>query len=375
MINILDILLIVLFFQLLTLVPFLIGSKGNRILSNRLLGFLLFSKALCILDFLATKHVDFMLDHIPHLLFIGSSFRILWGPLLLMYVQSITNPEFKFSKKQLLHFIPFSIHALWLTFSFHILSAEAKYTIIENNELFNSGLWKVYPYLFYGYLFIYSFLCLLSIRKYHQLIRENYSDISSINLNWLSFIVSGFIFKIGFDVWYIFSDKQTIGAMVAIYSSRIILFSLLNVMIFKCLKHPFLLLGEKHIPQEKKKSLSKPLQDRYAEKVLTYTKSHKPYLNPELTLEELSKMVDIPPRSLSEVLNESLNCNFYDFINKHRIEESERIFSEYKANNKTILEVLYEVGFNSKSAFNTAFKKYNGMTPSEFRKFVAASSN
>ena len=61
-----------------------------------------------------------------------------------------------------------------------------------------------------------------------------------------------------------------------------------------------------------------------------------------------------------------MSMNFYDFISKYRIEEAKKIFTE--KSDKTVLEVLYEVGFNSKSSFNTTFKKFTGITPTQFKK-------
>ena len=94
----------------------------------------------------------------------------------------------------------------------------------------------------------------------------------------------------------------------------------------------------------------------------------KPYFNPKLTLEELSNISHIPQRSLTIVLNDELNQNFNDFINTYRIKESARMLSSRNHRFNTVLEVLYEVGFNSKSSFNTAFKKHMGMTPTQFKR-------
>jgi len=63
-----------------------------------------------------------------------------------------------------------------------------------------------------------------------------------------------------------------------------------------------------------------------------------------------------------------LGQNFYDFINRYRILEAKQLLTNPKDPKITVLEVLYEVGFNSKSSFNTLFKKYTGLTPTEFRK-------
>ena len=94
----------------------------------------------------------------------------------------------------------------------------------------------------------------------------------------------------------------------------------------------------------------------------------KPYLEPELNLEQLATQISIRPKVLSQVINESLQQNFFDFVNRYRIEEAKRLLTNPADKKITVLEVLYEVGFNSKSSFNTIFKKHTGVTPSEFKK-------
>ena len=72
-------------------------------------------------------------------------------------------------------------------------------------------------------------------------------------------------------------------------------------------------------------------------------------------------------RYLSQIINDSLQKNFFDFINFYRIEESKNYLSDSKYKKLNILEVLYEVGFNSKSTFNKVFKEHTGLTPTEYR--------
>jgi AraC-like DNA-binding protein len=94
----------------------------------------------------------------------------------------------------------------------------------------------------------------------------------------------------------------------------------------------------------------------------------KLYREPLLTLKDVAEKASVPAHYVSQILNEKLNEKFYDYINRYRIEECKRILSTHAQNEKTILEILYDVGFNSKSVFNNAFKKYVGMTPSEFKR-------
>ena len=97
---------------------------------------------------------------------------------------------------------------------------------------------------------------------------------------------------------------------------------------------------------------------------------NKPFLNPDLNLRDLASEISIPPRHLSQVLNEYFNQNFFDFISRYRIEECKKMLLT-SSGRKTVLEIMYTVGFNSKSAFNKAFKKHTGITPSQFKKNLA----
>jgi YesN/AraC family two-component response regulator len=93
----------------------------------------------------------------------------------------------------------------------------------------------------------------------------------------------------------------------------------------------------------------------------------KLYRDDKLSLQALSKKVSVTPHILSQVLNERMDKNFSDFVNSFRIEEARKMLQE--ANEDTsVLRVCYEVGFNSKSAFYRAFKKYTDKTPSQYQK-------
>jgi AraC-like DNA-binding protein len=85
-----------------------------------------------------------------------------------------------------------------------------------------------------------------------------------------------------------------------------------------------------------------------------------------LSLKRLSKLLNVPEKQLSQIINENAGTNFNDFVNGYRIKKAQQLISN--RNPQNILQIAYEVGFNSKSTFNTAFKKITGITPSEYRK-------
>lgn len=94
----------------------------------------------------------------------------------------------------------------------------------------------------------------------------------------------------------------------------------------------------------------------------------KVYKNSNLAIKSLASMMVVSQRSLSHIINEQLNSNFHEFVNKHRIKEAQKRLTAAGDHQESILDIAYDVGFNSKSAFNRAFKCFTQMTPSQYRK-------
>ena len=108
--------------------------------------------------------------------------------------------------------------------------------------------------------------------------------------------------------------------------------------------------------------------DAFLKRLLELMKSEKPYTDGELTLPRRASRLSVSTHHLSQVINERLRQNFPDFVNSYRVEEAKRMLKDPAAGHYSLLAVAEAVGFNSKSSFNTAFKKQTGMTPSEFRR-------
>jgi YesN/AraC family two-component response regulator len=93
----------------------------------------------------------------------------------------------------------------------------------------------------------------------------------------------------------------------------------------------------------------------------------KLYHEAELTLQQLANRLQLPTYLVSQAINDGLKKNFYELINGYRVEEAKQLLLSPKNQNFTILSIGFEAGFNSKTTFNTVFKKFTGMTPTEFR--------
>ena len=106
----------------------------------------------------------------------------------------------------------------------------------------------------------------------------------------------------------------------------------------------------------------------YKHRLLELMDAEKPYLNEEISLDSLAEKMQIPKKHLSQVINEQLNQNFKNFINRYRVEAAKIKLLDPKEKDFVLLKIAFDVGFNSKSVFNAAFKKFVKMSPSAYRR-------
>ncbi|WP_228428022.1 helix-turn-helix domain-containing protein [Chryseobacterium oncorhynchi] len=230
---------------------------------------------------------------------------------------------------------------------------------------------------------IYIIAVFRVLRKSKKLYLENYAGKSINSYNWL------FQFTIVLTILYTvallknifkFSDYPYISEWIKIglWISSLFIFCWY---LFKALNNPGLFrnidsklkLVSELVSEEKNNEQSPEHEREYNEELLNlkkYMVEKKPYLNSSLTIQDVSKETEIPVRDLSLLINHQLGQHFYDFVNTYRIESAMNILKDNTKSKVTILEILYEVGFNSKSSFNTAFKKHTGNTPTFYRKSV-----
>lgn len=123
-------------------------------------------------------------------------------------------------------------------------------------------------------------------------------------------------------------------------------------------------------PQEhyQKSGLTREEAEHYAKQLLRIMEEQKLYQDSELKLADLAKELSISSHNLTEILNQYMGQNFYDFVNHYRVKEVKQKLLGPDSKNKTVLALALDAGFNSKSSFNSLFKKQTGMTPSQFRK-------
>jgi len=210
------------------------------------------------------------------------------------------------------------------------------------------------------------------ITKIHSKNIENsFSSVEKINLKWIQtsirwlfvvvfmMILNVILYFVGYEYFVnmYFGNLVPLLVVIIIYSIG-----------YRSLWQPEIFAGDVEEPKKyNKTTLELDKAQKYIEHLISYMEREKPYLKNDLALKNLSEMSGIPYYHLSRIINENLNQNFFDFVNRYRIEEAKRNLVDPKYNHYSILGIATDSGFNSKSAFNTAFKKYTNKTPSQFR--------
>ena len=346
---------------------FLFTHKKGNILANRIFGGFLIVRAMMNAGILCYFFRHSVYQAFPEVYLFINSFSLLMAPTLFLYTQAVLYHDFRLKMSHALHCIPFIlavISKIWL----YIQIPHPQERLIVHGGLIR-GSWD--DYLSLGIdlqILIYLGAALYHLRRYRKEIKQFYSSTHKIHMSWLRLVLIGFI---TIQSFYMYKHISIIfiGSYMRFLSIWMHLAALIiiTIIFYHCLKWPEVFSGVNHKSKYEKSPLSESDKKKYLNKLKAVMASDKPHLNPSITLYDLSKKIAVPSHYLSQILNTCLNQNFFDFVNTYRVEESKKLLTESDNGRKTILEILYETGFNSKSVFNVAFKKHTGMTPSQFR--------
>ncbi|MEW7280422.1 AraC family transcriptional regulator [Aquimarina sp. 2201CG1-2-11] len=170
------------------------------------------------------------------------------------------------------------------------------------------------------------------------------------------------LFRTIYETFYDYQGLTLLNLGISLFGLGVICWFMLKTM-----HNPELFTGiDKDIkPLEKGTIEEKEKYHEEIDHISRYMTTQKPYLEETLTLQSLAQKIGIPEKQLSFLINKVVGKHFFDFINTYRIQEAKTLLQDKELN---IQEIMYKVGFNSKSSFNTAFKKNVSTTPSNYRK-------
>ncbi len=345
---------------------FLLSVKSKNPISNKL-----FAAFLILSAFDLSGWFQYLYN--PHLSNTGmarSMLSFLQMPVLYFYVLSVSYSDFTLKPKHLLHSIPYLLANLVMFPRFYSQNLAAKNALFENYN----RIWElIYIHITIDLQFIiYIGMIFVILIRYKKIYQQNFSDTSAKAFDWLFqfTLVSAIIHSVVIVKNVLkYVDRENSFEYVQLLVSVLAL-TVICWYVLKALKYPELFNGVNSniqvVNQDNDQSIIINSSD--IDELTKYMKTAKPFLNPSLSIRNLAEEIKMNPRELSILINQQLKQHFFDFVNEYRITEAMKILKDPAKNEFTVLEILYEVGFNSKSSFNTAFKKHTGMTPTEFRK-------
>jgi AraC-like DNA-binding protein len=367
----------------------LLATKRNNSAANKILAVAMLSFSASILESLA--YAGGWYRDWPHIIGAAKPLIFVFGPILYLYALAVTLGGHTFRKRWLRHFIPAGLVALYFA-PFYLSRGTTKIAFVE--DLMRNGPpldVVVIDNLQYPHGILYVVLTILLLRRHRAALRETHSNVEQINLLWLRNLTVGIV-----AVWALATVLHvmdlvglTAGAiepMLTPLAVSIMVYAIgyagwRQPEIFHQVPPRVPLVPDIERPQAiaaieplvsadqsyEKSGLTQAQAAAHLAQLQRVMEKKQLYKNSLLTLQELADELSISPHHLSQVINTGLGKNFYDFVNGYRVEEIKRRLRDPKSAHLTILAIALDAGFNTKSSFNTFFKKHTGLTPSQYR--------
>ena len=347
---------------------------------NKYQGFLLLSLSLCIFEQLLNL-TGYIVRVLPITNF-TEPINLAIGPFLFLFIKNSIDQAR--TKKEWVHFIPFFLYLGYSFFDF-IQSNDFKYNSYVNSyhpdwpnldaqAIISNDPLNIKQYLntltAFQMIFYISFSLLLLVRKTGKSGKTLFTtdddltrSLRNLVLHILVIVLIFIVVKINFQADL---GDYFIGAYVSVFT-LLTTYRVMSDSTYFNRSNSFMDLSP---GKYRKSSLDEPGKQNIINKIMAELEKGKYYTDNLASLSELSKKISESPHHVSQVINEKLNKSFFELLATYRVEEAKRIISGDAGGRLTIEEISDKVGYNSKTAFNNAFKRYTGTTPSEFRRSV-----
>jgi AraC-like DNA-binding protein len=379
-VGIFDVFIFLGVFQGLLLSWFFIKNGDNTRKANLYQGLLLLSLSLAIFEEWLNNT-----GYIVRVLWLtnfSESLNFVFGPLLYLYVRSSLNPEKRI--KTAIHFIPFFFWFFYMVFTF-IQPDDFKYNSYIETKHPDWGYLDVQPSItddplgirsYVNHLMVIQIVTYFTVtiitllRKFRllkqSLVRTDNELLIILRNTMIHFMI---IVAILLATKFYFGMRSDIGNdIVASYVSLMIYATSYQILnrsdFFDKPRSFFPLLQLKY----QKSSLSEADKEMILANIIKEMEGNRYFTNNLASLSGLSKQINESSHHVSQVINEKLNQNFFELLAVYRVEYARKLISKDKEAKLTVEELADLVGYNSKSSFNIAFKKYTQKTPSEYRK-------
>lgn len=317
-------------------------------------------------------------DQYPCLLGLAFLPVLAFGPVLFLCISAFTTIVPSFRKRDLWHFLPFGLYVL-LTVPFLILPDAEKIRALAAEKAAEPQMMdKLLIGLIAAQVVAYLFFSILKLRKHRKYLENITAVPNDFRLNWLLYFLLGFDVLMLFWLYEIFLPNfrhdggwQTLVYFLAVCA--LAFFAIRQKEVFPFSEKDAAEVQKFWAENDESSTAKRALlsEERLLEmksSLLKNMETQKPYLDPELNLPTLAGQMDLSLNELSELVNQGFGENFNQFVNRYRIEESKRLLGSKKHAHLSMVGIAFEAGFNSKTAFNMAFKKMTGDSPTGFKR-------
>jgi len=356
------------------LVSFLLLTQrrgGNSVANRWLAGFVALIGAL-MADDLHDQMVG-ATDSYMALPGVANVFTLAIGPCLYLSILSFTQPNFIVKPRQALHFLPWFVHFPLFLLGFWLVGT-SPVVQLTSSVIWLLRLVEAFTYLALGQTIIYIFLSLHRLERHQRTIQLFASSTNQIDLRWMQRFIFGVAGLVLIWAWVLFFTDTQYAPTYAVP-----LFALFYYLGYFAFNQPAVyapseavaiatLLTETESPNATVPLLSSSELEDWKTTLLDWMAKQKPYTEPAFTLPQLAQQVNLSTHKLSYVINKGFGENFFQWVNRYRVEESKRLLSDPSKQHLNILQLGYEAGFNSKTVFNTSFKRQTGLSPSAFQR-------
>ncbi|GJM33057.1 MAG: hypothetical protein DHS20C18_20580 [Saprospiraceae bacterium] len=345
----------------------LLIKDGNRA-AKKVMAWLTLVFALLTLNYLAEYFRWF--DAAPHLIWVTAPLWFLPGPLVLLFTSFSTKADFHLRWHHAIHLLPFLLSIVYIL-PFYQLDAAEKWTYFED-ILNQKGVSN--PYYLYAYLAsmaIYFSLSAFLFHHYFQRAHELMSNGAIYGYTWIKYL---FLILAAFVV-----GAMLYAQLLTWHFTSFITIDYLTYLLL-CISVQFIGMIAIHFPKQffvspisdfqesaNESNLSEAQLQQHLQQLHALMEKEQPYTDPTLRLSDLSLKLNIPAHQLSQILNQEVGKNFFQFINDYRVEAVKRYLLGPEYVNYTILAIALMCGFNSSTSFYRIFKQQTGVTPKEFR--------
>jgi AraC-like DNA-binding protein len=371
-INFLSILTIIAAAQGVFIAIYLIFYEKGNLKANIYLALILLGLSFLLYDnfMFASK----LFEQFPNLVLFSYPFTLAYAPVLFLFIKCITRSERTKYSRDLIHFIPSILHFGYGLMTYHLHSADFKLNYLLNSISIyetgaqNSMILSLFNLAIIVQFGIYIAASIIEMNLYKTRSREVNSFVVPKNLKWIISVMVGVLLLFLFSSLNLTLYLSRIEMISGLGQVALIIVSLyIYYLSFFIVRNPEVLARQTSLKYESS-SLSSIEKEEIRDLLEKCLENKKPYYNANLTISIFANTLGIQPKHLSQVINEMYHQNFYEFINFHRIQEAKALLIDEAYNHYSIFGVGLHVGFNSKSSFNSAFKKFTKTTPLNYKK-------